>query len=323
MKRREFLGATATLFLFRSSASAEERMRRVGYLSAGSPITDDSPTSGPVINSLKRLGWIEGSTIQFERRAANGEFSRLPSLVDELVAEGVQAILTSGFPAVAACKGAPVPAIASGAGDLVALGLVESFHHPGGNITGISDLAGELAPKRLSLLKEMSPSIRKVAMLWNGADRAMGERYQLSAASASSLDLTVQALSVRESHDFDAAFAKMEHDPPDAGFMVVDGLTGSNRKRVIQFAATHRIPFMYEGDFIVRDGGLLSYGPDLAEVGERQASLLDKILHGANAGDLPFERPTLFTLAVNVKTAKALGLVIPPTILARADEVVE
>ena len=323
MKRREFLSAAATLLLFPSSASADERLRRVGYLSAGAPITDDSPYSGPVINGLKRLGWIEGSTIHFERRAANGELSRLPSLVNELVAEGVEAILTSGFPAVAACKGAPVPAIASGAGDLVALGLVESFRHPGGNITGISDLAGELAPKRLSLLKEMSPSIRKVAMLWNGEDRAMGQRYQLSAASASSLDLTVQPLPVREPQDFDTVFADMERDPPDAGFMVVDGLTGSNRKGVIQFAAAHRIPFEYEGDFIVREGGLLSYGPDLAEVGERQASLLDKILHGANAGDLPFERPTMFTLAVNVKTAKALTLVIPATMLARADEVVE
>jgi len=323
MKRREFLSAAATLLLFPSSASADERLRRVGYLSAGAPITDDSPYSGPVINGLKRLGWIEGSTIHFERRAANGELSRLPSLVNELVAEGVEAILTSGFPAVAACKGAPVPAIASGAGDLVALGLVESFRHPGGNITGISDLAGELAPKRLSLLKEMSPSIRKVAMLWNGEDRAMGQRYQLSAASASSLDLTVQPLPVREPQDFDTVFADMERDPPDAGFMVVDGLTGSNRKRVIEFAAAHRIPFEYEGDFIVREGGLLSYGPDLAEVGERQASLLDKILQGANAGDLPFERPTMFTLAVNVKTAKALTLVIPPTMLARADEVVE
>jgi len=323
MKRREFLSAAATLLLFPSSASADEKLRRVGYLSAGAPITDDSPYSGPVINGLKRLGWIEGSTIHFERRAANGELSRLPSLVNELVAEGVEAILTSGFPAVAACKGAPVPAIASGAGDLVALGLVESFRHPGGNITGISDLAGELAPKRLSLLKEMSPSIRKVAMLWNGEDRAMGQRYQLSAASASSLDLTVQPLPVREPQDFDTVFANMERDPPDAGFMVVDGLTGSNRKRVIEFAAAHRIPFEYEGDFIVREGGLLSYGPDLAEVGERQASLLDKILHGANAGDLPFERPTMFTLAVNVKTAKALTLVIPPTMLARADEVVE
>jgi putative tryptophan/tyrosine transport system substrate-binding protein len=323
MKRRDFLAAAATLFLIRSSTFAEERMRRVGYLSAGSPVTDDSPTSGPVISALKRLGWIEGSTIQFERHAANQELTRLPSLVNELLAEGVQAILTSGFPAVAACKGAPVPAIASGAGDLVALGVVQSFRHPGGNITGISDLAGELAPKRLSLLKEMSPSIRKVAMIWNGGDRAMGQRYELSAASANSLDLRVQPLSVREARDFDAAFTKMERDPPDAGLMVVDGLTGSNRKRVIQFAATHGIPFMYEGDFIVRDGGLLSYGPDLTEVGERQASLLDKILHGANAGDLPFERPTLFTLAVNLKTAKALGINVPPALLARADEVIE
>jgi putative ABC transport system substrate-binding protein len=298
-------------------------VRRVGYLSAGSPITDDSPTSGPVIEGLKRLGWIEGSTIHFERRAANGDISRIPSLVNELVAENVEAILTSGFPAIAACKGMPIPAIASGAGDLVALGLVASFNRPGGNITGISDLAGELAPKRLALLKEISPSIRKVAMLWNGSDRAMGQRYQLSAASASSLDLTVQPLTVREAHDFDAAFANMERDPPDAGFMVVDGLTGSNRKRVIQFAAMHRIPIMYEGDFIVREGGLVSYGPDLAEVGARQAWLLDRILHGANAGDLPFERPTRFTLALNLKTAKALGLAMSPTILAQADEVVE
>jgi putative ABC transport system substrate-binding protein len=212
MKRREFLSAAATLLLFTSSASADERLRSVGYLSAGAPITDDSPYSGPVINGLKRLGWIEGSTIHFERRAANGELSRLPSLVNELVAEGVEAILTTGFPAVAACKGASVPAIASGAGDLVTLGLVESFRHPGGNITGISDLAGELAPKRLSILKEVAPSTRKVAMLWNGEDRAMGQRYQLSAASADSLDLTVQPLPVREAHDFDAAFAKMERD---------------------------------------------------------------------------------------------------------------
>jgi putative ABC transport system substrate-binding protein len=323
MKRRTFLISAASLFSLRSSALATEGVRRVGYLSAGSPITDDSPTSGPVIEGLKRLGWIEGSTIHFERRAANGDISRIPSLVNELVAENVEAILTSGFPAIAACKGMPIPAIASGAGDLVALGLVASFNRPGGNITGISDLAGELAPKRLALLKEISPSIRKVAMLWNGSDRAMGQRYQLSAASASSLDLSVQPLTVREAHDFDAAFANMERNPPDAGFMVVDGLTGSNRKRVIQFAAMHRIPFMYEGDFIVREGGLVSYGPDLAEVGARQAWLLDRILHGANAGDLPFERPTRFTLALNLKTAKALGLAMSPTILAQADEVVE
>jgi putative tryptophan/tyrosine transport system substrate-binding protein len=205
----------------------------------------------------------------------------------------------------------------------VSLGLVESFHRPGGNITGISDLAGELAPKRLAILKEIAPSIRRVAVLWNGADRAMDQRYEHSAASAATLGINVQPLPVREPEDFATAFATMERELPDAGFMVVDGLTGLNRKRVIQFAAMHRLPFMYEGDFIVREGGLLSYGPDLGEIGDRQASLLDKILKGANPAELPFERPTRFELAVNLKTAATLDLSIPSTLLARADEVIE
>ena len=139
MKRREFLGTILAVPLCYRSASAQGKIRRVGYLSAGSPVTDDSPTSGPVIDGLKRLGWVEGRTIHFERRAAEGQIDRLPSLISDLVAVGVEAILTSGFPAIAACKGAPVSAIASGAGDLVSLGLIESLRRPGGNITGISD----------------------------------------------------------------------------------------------------------------------------------------------------------------------------------------
>ena len=138
---------------------------------------------------------------------------------------------------------------------------------------------GELAPKRLAIVKEASPSIRRVAMLWNRHD--LGQRYQFSAASAATLGIGAQPLAVHEPEDFAGAFAAMEREPPDAGFMVVDALTGLNRKRVIAFAAQHRIPFMYEGDFIVRDGGLISYGPDLGEIGDRQASLLDKILNGA------------------------------------------
>jgi putative ABC transport system substrate-binding protein len=323
MKRREFLRGSGAALLCGSRASARGHLRRIGYLSAGAPITNDSPISGPVIRGLISRGWVEGSTIQLNRRAAGGRSERLPSLVKELVAERVEAILTAGFPATAACKGASVPAVASDAGDLVALGLADSSHHPGGNITGISDLAGELAPKRLALLKETFPSIRSVAMLWNATDAAMGLRYELSVASAPTLGLRVQPLPVREPEDFTEAFTAMERDPPDAGFMVVDALTGLNRKRVIAFAASHRIPFMYESDYIVRDGGLLSYGPDRAEIGDRQASLLDQILNGANAGELPFERPARFTLAVNLKTAAALGLTLPPTLLARADEVIE
>jgi len=323
MRRREFLGAIATTLICAASASAQEKIRRVGYLSAGAPVTDDSPVSGPVIEGLKHLGWREGKTIRLERRAAEGHIARLPSLVSELLVDGVEAILTSGFPAIAACKGAAVPAIASGAGDLVGLGLVQSFRRPGGNITGISDLAGELAPKRLAILKETSPSIRRVAMLWNGADPAMVQRHELLGTAAASLGIDVQPLAVRESEDFTAAFTAMEREPPDAGFLVVDSLTGLNRNRVIEFAAKHHLPFMYEGDFIVGEGGLLSYGPDLGEIGERQASLLDKILKGANPAELPFERPTRIKLAINLKTAKALGIEMPASLLARADEVIE
>jgi putative tryptophan/tyrosine transport system substrate-binding protein len=199
----------------------------------------------------------------------------------------------------------------------------EAFVGPAATSQGFRILLGELAPKRLAILKEALPSIRRVAMLWNDGDRAMSQRYELSAASAGTLAIIVQPLPVREPEDFAEAFAAMDRERPDAGFMVVDGLTGLNRKRVIEFAGSHRIPFMYEGDFIVRDGGLVSYGPDLAEVGERQASLLDKILNGANAGELPFERPTRFKLAVNLKTAAKLGLELPPALLARADEVIE
>jgi putative ABC transport system substrate-binding protein len=323
MQRRAFLSVIASALLCPASALAKPNLRRIGYLSAGWPVSEDPPTSGPVMEGLKSRGWIEGSTIQFERRAAYGKIARLPSLVNELVAAGAEAILTSGFPAVAACKGAPVPAIASGAGDLVSLGIVESLRRPGGNITGISDLSGELAPKRLAILKEVSPSIRRVAMLWNREDLAMGQRYEFSAASAATLGLSVQPLPVREPEDFTEAFAAMERERPDAGFMVVDSLTGMNRKRVIDFAKRQRIPFMYEYDFIVRDGGLLSYGPDLAEVGDRQASLLDKILNGANVAELPFEEPTRFKLALNLKTAAELNLAIPPTLLVRTDEVIE
>lgn len=323
MRRREFLRGSGAALLWRTRAFAQGHLRRVGYLTTGPLVTNDSPLFRPVIEGLKSRGWVEGSTIRFERRAAEGRTERLPSLVRELVDQGVEAILTLGFPAIAACKGASVPGIASGAGDLVSLGLIDSFHHPGGNITGISDLSGELASKRLAILKETFPSIRSVAMLWNATDAAMSQRYELTAASAATAGVKVQPLPVREPEDFAEAFSVMEREPPDAGFMVVDSLTALNRKRVIAFAAAHRIPFMYENDFIVRDGGLLSYGPDLVEIGYRQASLLDRILKGAVAGELPFEEPTRFTLAANLRTATGLGITIPPNLLARADEVIE
>jgi len=201
--------------------------------------------------------------------------------------------------------------------------LVDSLARPGGNITGISDVAAELAPKRLELLKELAPALRRVAMLWNASDLGMTMRYRSTAAAAQILGVAVQTLGVREPEDFDDAFAAMTRDPPDAILMVSDALMSLNRKRVFQFATEHHLPAIYEVEWLARDGGLMSYGPDTAESFDRAAALVDRVLKGAKPSSLPFEQPTQFRLVVNLKTAKALGLTVPASIVSRADEVIE
>ena len=216
----------------------------------------------------------------------------------------------------------PIVATESG-GDPVATGLVKSLSRPSGNVTGVSDLAIELAPKRLELIKEMVPTVRTVAMLWNASDLGMTLRYQAAADAARTIGARVQPLGVREPDDFEEAFASMVHDRPDAILMVSDALTRLNRRRVYEFAAEHRLPATYERANYVREGGLSSLSPDIDETFDRATSLVDRILKGAKPADLPFEQPTLFHLSINLKTAKALGLTVPPSLLASADEVIE
>jgi putative ABC transport system substrate-binding protein len=184
-------------------------------------------------------------------------------------------------------------------------------------------VAATLTTKRLSLLKEMSPKLQKVAMLWNNDDLGMTLRYQASAKAAQAIGISVQPLGVREPDDFNEAFAVMNSEPPDAIIMVANALTVLNRKRLFEFAAAKRLPAVYEYDFLVRDGGLMSYGPDLTESLERAAAMVDRIFKGARPGELPFEQPTRYPFVLNLKTAKGIGLVIPPTLLALADEVIE
>jgi putative ABC transport system substrate-binding protein len=249
---------------------------------------------------------------------------RLPRLVAELVASNVDVIVAMGYPAALAIKqGTTMPAVISQAGDPVGTGLVESLARPGGNLTGISDVAVQLSPKRLEYLKEVAPGLRRVAMLWNAADLGMTLRYRASEAAAQALGVEVQPLGVREPDDFEEAFAAMMRELPDGILMVSDSLTTLNRQRVYDFATAHRLPAIYEFDFLVRDGGLMAYGPDQDESFERVAALVDRILKGAKPADLPFEEPTRFRLAINLKTAKALDLTIPGTLLAFTDEVIE
>lgn len=209
------------------------------------------------------------------------------------------------------------------AGDAVGTGLIASLGRPGGNVTGITDQSAELSAKRLELLKAAVPMASRVAVVWNADDRAMTYRYHEIERAADILHVTVLPLGVREPDDFDMAFAAMTHERPDALLMVTDALTALNRKRVIEFAATQRIPAMYEYTYLVRDGGMMSYGPNIDDNFRRAAVYVDKILKGAKPRELSAEQPTRYYLFINLKTANALGLTIPQSLLLRADEVIK
>jgi putative ABC transport system substrate-binding protein len=327
MRRRDFItlvGGAAVIWPRRAHAQTPAKVYRVGLLSSGAPIDDNSPFGAPLIRGLAHRGYALDRNLAFERRAAEGRVDRLPQLTAELVASKVDVIVTFGYPATLVAKQASaLPVVAFGAGDPVGTGLVDSLARPGGNLTGISDVSAEVTPKRLELLKQFAPSLRRVAMLWNADDLGMTLRYRASEAGAQALGVSVQPLGVREPDDFDQAFRAMNRDMPDAILLVADPLTTLNRKRVIEFAAAHRLPAIYEFDFIVRDGGLMSYGPDRDESLDRVGALVDRILKGAKSAELPFERPTLFHFALNLKTAKSIGFEAPASLLAFADEVIE
>ena len=336
MHRREFLtliGGVTVAWSDAALAQSPSKVYRVGLLSATAPVADASPFGAPFIRGLAQHGYVLGRNVEFERPAAEGHLDRLPRLLDDLAASKVDVVVTMGYPAALAAKQkntalaanqkSTIPVVAFAAGDPVSTGLVGSLARPGGNITGSSDVSAELTPKRMQLLKQIAPALKRVAILWNAGDLGMTMRYRASETGAKALGVSVQPLGVREPDDFEQAFAAMNHEMPDAILMVSDSLTMLNRKRVFDFAAVHRLPAIYEFDFVVRDGGLMSYAPDLDESFARVAALVDRILKGAQPGSLPFEQPTRFKFAINVKTAKALGLEIPTAMLATADEVIE
>jgi putative ABC transport system substrate-binding protein len=282
-------------------------------------------TDPGIVRNFTRRGYVVDGNIVFERRAAQGKLDLLPGFIDDLVAKRVDVIITQGYPAAVAAKerAGNTPIVVTNSGDPVATGLAASLAHPGGNVTGVSEVATELSAKRLALLKETVPNLRTVAVLWNAGDLGMTLRYRAAEAEAQRLGLSVVPLGVRAPDDFETAFSEMVKMPPDAIMMVTDVLTTLNRKRVIDFAATQRLPAIYEFASLVQDGGLMAYGPNRDAIFDRAAGLADRILKGAKPGDLPLELPTRFELAVNLKTAKALGLPIPEAILVRADDVIE
>jgi putative ABC transport system substrate-binding protein len=252
-------------------------------------------------------------------------FDRLEALATELKAANVDVIVTFGYPTARAAKmsAKDVPIVVTGAGDPVATGLVEGLSRPGGHLTGVTELSTDLSAKRLEILTDAVPNLRRVAMLWNAADLGMTLRYRAAEDAARVLGIKVQTLGVREPDDFDHAFATMAREKPDAILMVSDALTLLNRKRILEFAAVNKLPTIFEGVGLVRDGGLMSYGPNQGAIGERAADFVARILRGARPADLPLEVPTRFEFAINLKAAQALGIELPATLVARADHVIE
>jgi putative tryptophan/tyrosine transport system substrate-binding protein len=325
--RRTFItafGGAAVAAPLAASSQPSSKVYRLGSLNPALPLAEGSPLGKVLIDALAQRGYVIGQNLTYDARGAIGDNAKLPELMQALKAENVDVIVGIGYPAAVVAKASKIPTvIAWGVGDPVATGLIDGLARPGGNVTGISDVATMLTTKRLSLLKEFSPAMRRVAMLWNKDDLAMTLRYQASAAAAQSIGVIVQPLGVREPNDFDEAFAAMKREPPDAILMVADALTVLNRKCVFDFAAERRLPAIYEYSFLVRDGGLMSYGPDLKESVERVAVMVDRIFKGARPADLPFEEPTHYPFALNLKTAKAAGFTVPVNLLALADEVIE
>ena len=327
MRRRQFiasLGGATVAWSSKGFAQTSDKTYRLGALSGNQPISADSPLGAILLGALAQLGYAQGRNLSFDARGAGGELSKIPQILQEFKASGVDVILAIGYPTALAAKTTGIPTvIAFGGGDPVATGLVESLARPGGTVTGISDVATTLSTKRLSLLKQLSPNLRRVAMLWNKDDLGMSLRYEASANAAQLLGVTVQPLGVREPDDFNGVFEAMDREPPDALLMVSDSLTTLNRKRVFEYAAAKRLPAIYEYDSLVRDGGLMSYGPDLKESFQRAAAMVDRIFKGAKPSELPFEQPTHYLFLINLKTAKSISLTFPATMLALADEVIE
>jgi putative tryptophan/tyrosine transport system substrate-binding protein len=326
MKRRQFitlLGSTAVAWPLTARAQQPGKLRTIGFLGQ-STRSAASEWVAAFAQRLRELGWIEGRTITIEYRWAEGREERFAEIAAELVRLKVDVIVTSGTPQILAAKQATsvIPIVFAAAGDPVGNHLVASLARPGGNITGLSILAADLAGKRLELLREVVPGLRRLAIMGNvGNPFTVLELGEVQVA-AGTLSLEVHTLQIRKPEDIAPAFEALK-GRADALYVCTDGLVNANRIRINILAVGARLPTMHGYRDFVEAGGLMSYGANIPDQFRRTADYVDKILHGAKPGDIPVEQPTKFDLVVNLTTAQALGLSLPPTLLTRADEVLE
>jgi putative ABC transport system substrate-binding protein len=328
MDRRRFVILTGGLFAAPLAAHAQQiptKIPRIGFLHPASPEGYAGMRLQDFRDGLHELGYVEGQNVQLEVRWGRGKLERMPALASELVDLKVDVIVAGTSAAEMAVHQATrtIPIVMTSSGDPVGDGLVTSLAHPGGNITGLSMMAPEMGAKRLQLMREMFPEAsRVVAVLWNPNYAGMRARFEQVKGAAPTLDLAVRSVEVRDTTELEMAFETIVREHPEA-LVLTDPFTMSQRARIVEFVAEHGLPAIYENSDFVQAGGLMSYGPNLSDLYRRAATYVDKILRGAKPGDLPIEQPTKFELAINLKTAKALGITIPQSLLLRADEVIQ
>ena len=329
MDRRTFLFVFSLGALSAPHAADSQpagKVHRIGYLAGGSS-TSSRYTIEAFRQGLRELGWVEGQNIVIDYRFAEGRLDPLPDLAAELVRLKVDVIVASPSPPAAAAKNATatIPIVMIGAGaDPVGQGLIASLARPGGNVTGLSYGVGqEIFGKQLALLKEAVPKVRRVAVLSNPAISSLAPAIREVKVAARSLGVQLQLLEARGPEEFDGAFAAMSKERAGALLVLVDPVFSLHRTRLADLAAKSRLPAVYTNRLPVEAGGLMSYGPSFSDLWRRAAGYVDKILKGAKPADLPVEQPTKFELVINLKTAKALGLTIPPSLLVQADQIIE
>jgi putative ABC transport system substrate-binding protein len=307
-----------------SQAQQPTKVSRIGVLFPGSPATF-APRTEAFLRGLHELGYVEGKTIAIEWRWAEDRVERFPELAAELVRLNVDVIVANGTPAIKAAKNATksIPILMAVVGDPVGTGLVASLARPGENLTGLSILAPELSGKRLELLKEVVPKLSRVAAMLNPTNPVYRPELQETHDAARSLGLQIQPIEVSDLNTLQDGFTALSRDRVGALLVLTDAIFYSMRGRIVEYAAKSRLPAMYWGSEFTDDGGLMSYGPNTNELFRRSATYVDKILKGAKPADLPVEQPTKFELVINLKTAKQIGLTIPPNVLARADKVIK
>jgi putative ABC transport system substrate-binding protein len=323
MRRRDFItlvGGAILAWPHVLRAQQPARVWRIGFIAHRYEKFYD-----PLFSGLRELGYVEGQNLIVERRYAQGNAERFKEFAQEMVRLNVDAVIVVTTPAAMAVRNETktIPIVHPAAIDPVGTGLIVSLAHPGGNVTGLAVLNGETSAKRVQLLQEVIPSLSKGAVLWNSANPANSLAWRETESAGDKLGVKLTSREVRNLTDFEAAFAAMAERHPDVLLVIQDALTLENRKAIIDFALQNKLPSMFVGKEWVEEGGLMSYGDRLPERYRRAADIVDKVLRGTKPADIPVEQPTTFELAVNLKTAKAIGLTLPPAFLARADVVIE